>query len=1058
MSAINVVAHNMQAMFSNRQLGITNIDKAKTTEKLASGYRINRAADDAAGLSISEKMRKQIRGLKQGSDNLKDGVSFCQTADGYLEEVVDMLHRMNELSIKASNGTNSASDRSDIDNEIQELKKETKKIFKTAKFNETIIFDMPYIPAPEIDTEYSSGKTVLRQISSSFPPGATLDAATQSSGHMTNTFTKNGITYNSASYIDFSGVNFNDIALLDGTGFFSTCCTCDNKYCLTFNSATAANSVSGSGNYTYTVGTAGVRSASELVQRIVDATGGNPQHHFSNYEVDPSNANRLVVYDNRPEQRAGGDYGLLSAGVVEEFTYKDQGDEIQVFSDGLDSSGNVKYGGIELNDVRHTWDELGITISPDGKTFASSQVAKFHDYTGEYLELHVNEGDPLSQVTRRNYWSADQTGIYVNDVFAETWQNMGIKATSNYGEHNFLYKQQMIYFEVNDGDNLQDVIDGVNGKVLNTRCSWDLIASGITNSTALSLFDVSTVLVTEENKNALDASFSIATYTGADESNSGITINSSDGAAYTNKNWENFQNETGVGTPEYEAFPISDWGLTDRDGNSLDSSLITFDDTAQYTYINTELTSDGGTLPISFSFKLADEAGLDEAIAALDGVVLNKTFSAPNSMSVTSSTGIDSTIDPHRTSYMSPSVRLSLSSLSYDEQKAYERDFNDANATLSGTVIRTLIDPHDLIDTTINDNQGRAGGATNENINYQDLGEVYLKVGDLYYKKQKMSKTYDIYDNWKKTTIDTYQNAYYKYNGSFANVSVNSTGDTFNYTKTTVETYKQKMAEAEEFTYSQTTDTRGYTWDEIQNDILNNGWSYENSRAASTRTNVTEASSVTDTKISYDSKAFDTVDVPSALSGGSGFDIYTGDRVNSFGDATINLGFQAHGYAYCAFGGRANSYASGNKNASVQLGELRLNIPPRELDLQASSENTDYITLRWSGMNNAIIGIQNTNTRTIASARKAIDQVGRAIKYVSDERSKFGAQQNRVEHAIKINDNTGENTTAAESLIRDADMSEEMVKLSRFNIMQQAGQAMLSQANQANQGVLSLLQ
>jgi len=106
-----VVQHNLTAMNSNRMLGITSKKQAKSTEKLSSGYRINRAADDAAGLAISEKMRKQIRGLAQASANAQDGISAVQTAEGALTEVHDMLQRMNELAVKAANGTNSTSDR-----------------------------------------------------------------------------------------------------------------------------------------------------------------------------------------------------------------------------------------------------------------------------------------------------------------------------------------------------------------------------------------------------------------------------------------------------------------------------------------------------------------------------------------------------------------------------------------------------------------------------------------------------------------------------------------------------------------------------------------------------------------------------------------------------------------------------------------------------------------------------------------------------------------------------------------------------------------------------------
>ena len=134
-----IVQHNITAMNANRMLGLTTGSLAKSTEKLSSGYRINRAADDAAGLSISEKMRKQIRGLGQASTNAEDGISAVQTAEGALNEVHSMLQRMNELAVQAANGTNSESDRSAIQDEIDQLSTEIDRVSETTKFNETYL-------------------------------------------------------------------------------------------------------------------------------------------------------------------------------------------------------------------------------------------------------------------------------------------------------------------------------------------------------------------------------------------------------------------------------------------------------------------------------------------------------------------------------------------------------------------------------------------------------------------------------------------------------------------------------------------------------------------------------------------------------------------------------------------------------------------------------------------------------------------------------------------------------------------------------------------------------
>ena len=131
-----VVQHNLSAMNANRMLGITTGSLAKSTEKLSSGYRVNRAADDAAGLAISEKMRKQIRGLDQASANAEDGISAVQTAEGALTEVHDMLQRMNELAVKAANGTMSTDDRQTVQDEVEQLLTEIDRVAETTKFNE----------------------------------------------------------------------------------------------------------------------------------------------------------------------------------------------------------------------------------------------------------------------------------------------------------------------------------------------------------------------------------------------------------------------------------------------------------------------------------------------------------------------------------------------------------------------------------------------------------------------------------------------------------------------------------------------------------------------------------------------------------------------------------------------------------------------------------------------------------------------------------------------------------------------------------------------------------
>ena len=161
-----VVQHNLTAMNSNRMLGVTTKSQAKSTEKLSSGYKINRAADDAAGLAISEKMRRQIRGLTQASANAQDGISCVQTAEGALNEVHDMLQRINELAVKAANGTNMKEDRSYIQQEVSQLTTEINRVAKTTTFNEQNLLNGSFTGKTlQVGSEKATGNQITISIS-----------------------------------------------------------------------------------------------------------------------------------------------------------------------------------------------------------------------------------------------------------------------------------------------------------------------------------------------------------------------------------------------------------------------------------------------------------------------------------------------------------------------------------------------------------------------------------------------------------------------------------------------------------------------------------------------------------------------------------------------------------------------------------------------------------------------------------------------------------------------------------------------------------------------------
>lgn len=238
-----IINHNILSMNASRQLGLVRNDIYKSTEKLSSGYRVNRAADDAAGLSISEKMRKQIRGLTQGIANAEDGISLCQVADGALNEVTDMIQRISELAVKAANGTNSTSDREDIQMEVSALLNEIDRVGETTKFNEIYIFkggkgenNAPVTGKPTTNGRFFQllGNNVSHTGYMNEPLTDTK-VTDSTSGLVDSVAYPNDPPYVSV-HIDFGPVA-NQLADFSGTSFYVNCCTDDCPTTVKFTDA-----------------------------------------------------------------------------------------------------------------------------------------------------------------------------------------------------------------------------------------------------------------------------------------------------------------------------------------------------------------------------------------------------------------------------------------------------------------------------------------------------------------------------------------------------------------------------------------------------------------------------------------------------------------------------------------------------------------------------------------------------------------------------------------------------------------------------------------------------
>lgn len=296
-----VISHNLIAMNAQHQFNIVSNAKKNSTKKLSSGYRINQAADDAAGLSISEKMRNKIRGLDQGSENIQDGISLLQVADGALEEVQALLRRMTALSIKAANDTNTPEERHAIQQEIQEISNEITRIGRNTSFNDLLLFDDMY------------GKDVAGSVTN------LVSSPAAETGYLTEAIKVGPYWFPSAS-IDFSNINETNIQKLDEQGF-SFCCSraCKEVFNFTFKldgTPSSASNLVGKVKHDYDIDISQCKSGKDIVDTIYSYVSGHlpsgngndakpvnklpgclPVSH-SNYMIKSDDGNKMIIYAN----------------------------------------------------------------------------------------------------------------------------------------------------------------------------------------------------------------------------------------------------------------------------------------------------------------------------------------------------------------------------------------------------------------------------------------------------------------------------------------------------------------------------------------------------------------------------------------------------------------------------------------------------------------------------------------------------------------------------------------------------------------------------------------
>ena len=303
-----IIQHNLLASNASRQFNINVKKKNKNMEKLSSGYNINRAADDAAGLSISEKMRHQIRGLNQAVDNAQDGISLIQVADGAMSSIQSMLHRCTELCVHAANDVLTTDDRDTIQKELNQIIEEIDTISEKTRFNNRYLL--------KGDNAAVIGESDPPTISGGLPPWGSIDSTSAANGYMSSTYVDPNGENHVATIIDFSSFtgSADDIANAIDTGFYTTCCTCKDHYSIRFNDGSDSTNEMSGNHFIANVGIGNATSANDIYQLIINATGqGNPNNHYTEMVIQNG---KLVIYDNRTDVTADPDYGLIGPGVA----------------------------------------------------------------------------------------------------------------------------------------------------------------------------------------------------------------------------------------------------------------------------------------------------------------------------------------------------------------------------------------------------------------------------------------------------------------------------------------------------------------------------------------------------------------------------------------------------------------------------------------------------------------------------------------------------------------------------------------------------------------------
>lgn len=1067
-----VIQHNMAAENGKRMHKIVSGKLAGTSEKLSSGYRVNRAADDAAGLSISEKMRFQIRGLDRGSANINEGIGYCQVADGALHEMHDMLQRMNELSIQAANGTNSAADRSYIDDEVQMLKAEIDRICISTKYNQEYIFRCE-------DKIASDAWQVYRLKFQGYPDD--LYIYNDSYNSVTKTATYGGVAIGGKRY-SWASINPNmyDIAtgkFHAGEYSFHT----DDGTSLTLVCAEGSEPPQVSRKYFTVADQMGIRVNNELISwdDVRSASGRrfdrnnilNEEYSFDYHGVTISfTPDEMDDFDAVMTKISGTVWNSTyrmpteQTAVIADFsnttmpiTNKDQikeylansrnipkyilraGDGQNNTFDGIwleETDGTGNGTGNPVAGSQKSWADIGITNWGDQSTDIWND--KVYNYLYDYCSLPNEHGKPNNEDFRFAFQLIKETSKdSVIDALDGVALNCGRITNSNYPEATFDMQnfpniissalthigQLSLKDEYNLGRDFEkekDIFQPLGQLTLDTTGTTDPMFIKYTGTTGDKTYAIN------------QATFDNLVNNLANTLKNNVDSTSTN--AIINIIAERFANGATNPTELTLAGVISPSNITGGGSQTYFENTVRIDssDPNLITTQNLAVT-DYACAKIDFS-----GLGTNYQLADLIGLGFNSTCqTCSNHYSIQFTT---QNLTPHGAAATDTWQDVIVGGNTY----RYIKDQNGLNHTIYIDVDSLQASIHngiefsntlvELLDTTQFDFHFTQY-ATNKNdaIFYAFDNRPQYATGGV---SSATNATFDPFAHGFKNTLDV-------------NLSLRDTDTTISGSKLTMNLkYQYNVSNLFAPENLALTETLNNTDGKYVKDANGNYIPYD--------------SNIHTTNDRYD------VTVTGINTNGQTIEDYLKEYVKTkvlsqIADAT-NISLKSDHYVY----GRIQAQENANKamvteyNTPYQLISDRLpeKISEKDeyLNIQCSSNTIDYISIQKQKLSIYRMGLYKFQTLTEDQATKGIDMVSNALKMVSAVRSRFGAYQNRLEHAYAINRNTHENTQSAESVIRDTDMAETMVEHSNSSVLQQSANAMLAQANQANRGVLSLLQ